>query len=98
MKYKNNYIKPQENIKYDSLLKMPQWIRKRNEILKRDNHCCRSCGSKNTLQVHHRQYHMNQSTGMMQVPWNYSDKLLITLCNSCHELGHKIHKIPTYKI
>ena len=61
------------------------WQRKRHEILKRDNFCCRVCLdnkilTRDGLQVHHI------------VPIREADHLkledrnLITLCYSCHEM------------
>lgn len=81
---------------YNQLLSLPQWEAKRMEILYRDNNMCRSCGSKAFLQVHHRQYHIAKSTRKFKDPWSYDETHLITLCNRCHESGHRNYKIPVF--
>jgi hypothetical protein len=83
---------------YNTLLKNPQWFTKRNTILARDNNRCRCCGTKTELQVHHRQYHVVKRTGQKQLPWEYNNKYLITLCNKCHSVGHSKFKIPSFTI
>lgn len=84
-------------LQYQSLLKYPDWQKMRTEILQRDNHQCKNCGSKENLQVHHRQYHINAKTGNKKNPWDYNHKYLITLCHDCHEKGHKRYTIPVFK-
>jgi hypothetical protein len=32
------------------------------------------------------------------MPWDYTDNLLITLCEKCHQKGHKQYKVPTIYI
>lgn len=65
---------------YSEKLKDPRWQKKRLEILERDNFACVFCyDSASTLNVHHRVYFPNLE------PWDYPDKLLITLCESCHK-------------
>lgn len=67
--------------KYSELLKDPRWQRKRLEILQRDNWTCRQCGStEDTLHVHHHYYEKGKK------PWEYDDRILITLCEGCHYL------------
>lgn len=83
---------------YNTLLKTTRWYEKRKTILSRDNKKCRACGSISGLQVHHRQYHISLKTGLFLLPWEYADRYLITLCNQCHEAGHKKFKIPTFNI
>ena len=75
----------------------PRWRIKRELILKRDQGKCRNCGSREKLQVHHRQYHYDSKTGFHEDIWEYKNKHLITLCDKCHEAGHKIYKIPSFK-
>jgi hypothetical protein len=66
---------------YSELLKDPKWQKKRLDILNRDNFRCCQCGSvKNTLHVHH-QYYIKGN-----MPWEYPDDSLITLCEFCHEV------------
>lgn len=84
-------------IEYSSLLAMEQWKRRREQILKRDNMRCRNCGANSNLQVHHRQYHVCSKTNRKTLPWLYENKYLITLCRTCHELGHSKYRILTFK-
>ena len=65
---------------YSERLKDPRWQKKRLEIMERDKFSCVFCyDSTSTLNVHHRVYFPNLE------PWDYPDKLLITLCESCHK-------------
>lgn len=66
------------------------------EILDRDNRKCRNCGSGQNLEVHHRQYHRDNKTGLKREPWDYDNKFLITICHGCHEIGHEQYKIPVF--
>lgn len=62
---------------YSEKLRDPRWQKKRLEIMQRDNFSCQSCGDdQSTLNVHHFEYHGE--------PWEVENKLLITLCESCH--------------
>lgn len=77
---------------YSKKLQDPRWQKKRLEILQRDNWTCQSCGDKSeTLHVHHKWYEKSVE------PWDYKGPCLVTLCNSCHDLEHKVsddcHKI-----
>lgn len=66
---------------YQELLKDPRWIKKRNEILSRDNNTCQFCGAQDRyLHVHHKRYIKGNK------PWEYDGKDLITLCDRCHEM------------
>lgn len=66
---------------YRELLKDPRWIKKRNEILTRDENTCQYCGrSDRYMHVHHNLYVKGRK------PWEYDNKDLITLCNRCHEI------------
>jgi 5-methylcytosine-specific restriction endonuclease McrA len=85
------------SLQYRNLLKCSDWLRKREKILNRDNHQCKNCGSRENLQVHHRQYHINAKTGHKKKPWEYDQKYLITLCQECHEIGHNQYIIPIFK-
>jgi len=67
--------------KYAKMLMDERWLVKKEKILKRDNYTCENCGDKNNLCVHHLKYES-------YVPWETSDKYLITLCLKCHK---KIH-------
>lgn len=79
---------------YRELLFDKRWLEKRAEIIKRDNYCCRICGSMDDLTVHHKQYHINAKTNEKNYPWDYDDKYLVTLCKNCHQRGHAKYKVP----
>lgn len=68
---------------YLSLLKRPEWQKKRLEKLELAGWECENCGCKdNQLHVHHRQYFKNR------MPWQYNNEQLEVLCNECHEKTH----------
>lgn len=79
---------------YGNMLYREQWRKRRQMILDRDGHACRSCGSPRHLQVHHRQYHRCKVTGHKLAPWCYADRYLITLCDTCHRTGHQAYQVP----
>ena len=83
---------------YQKLLRTPQWGRKRSLVLSRDNNRCQNCSDSKKLQVHHRQYQYNNITNALIMPWEYDDKYLITLCESCHKMGHKLYKVPVINL
>jgi len=84
----------QDAAAYGALLLKEEWKTKRKIILERDDHKCRNCGSESGLQVHHRQYHIDLSTGEKLSPWQYRGRYLISLCQECHSSGHKHYKVP----
>ena len=59
-----------------------EWKYRRKEILKIDNHRCKRCKSSSNLQVHHLRYSRDREI------WDYKDKDLVTLCESCHKEIH----------
>tara|TARA_B100000787_G_scaffold124237_1_gene93604 strand:- start:1135 stop:1416 length:282 start_codon:yes stop_codon:yes gene_type:complete len=84
-----------ENLKrYQIHLKSIDWKVFRKKILLRDNNKCIICGSCKQLQVHHKQYHFSNTSKDFIKPWEYQTKLLITICNECHDQGHKKFKVP----
>lgn len=83
---------------YAEALLSGQWKEKRREILERDLHKCRNCGSSQSLHVHHRQYHKIKLSGEWQKPWAYESRFLITLCEDCHSAGHNQFTIPVKTI
>lgn len=87
-----------DNKLYKEKLYDPRWYEKKAAILKRDAYKCAVCGYRKRLQIHHRQYIFNVTTEEYIDPWNYDDKLLVTLCAWCHKKGHKVFKIPVKKI
>jgi len=82
LKKKTNKVKTKKE--YYKELKSSKWIKRRNEILKKDNYKCVRCGSEKNLQVHHVKYIENRKA------WNYPDELLITLCKDCHRITHDL--------
>ena len=83
---------------YGFLLFDPRWKAKRLEILERDMKRCVICKSENNLQVHHRQYHFSTILNSFKNPWEYENRLLITICESCHQKGHRLYKVPVKQI
>lgn len=76
-------------MKYSEQLLTEEWKNKRLEILKRDNFCCTKCDKKRKLHVHHKKYIRGR------MAWEYSNKYLTTLCESCHAEIH--NKKPIFK-
>ena len=75
-----------------------RWKKKRKEILDRDNYRCVNCSSTENLQVHHRQYHFEIKVRKFKEPWDYPHALMITLCETCHQRGHQLYKVPSIVI
>ena len=72
---------------YSELLKDPRWQKKRLQIMSRDKFTCKLCGDKETqLHVHHKEYIDGND------PWDYDNKLLVTLCEDCHQEIEKLKK------
>lgn len=72
-------------MEYNEQLRTSAWLKKRNEILERDNYVCSNCLKDNfesTLEVHHIAYDKNRKA------WDYPDFLLVTLCRECHQKEH----------
>lgn len=66
---------------YSEKLKDPRWQKKRLEIMQRDSFTCQQCyDKKSTLCVHRKHYLKGKEL------WEYPNRLLITLCESCHEV------------
>ena len=86
-----------KDISYVEMLLTERWRQKREEILERDNRKCRNCGKSQNLHVHHRQYHIDSKTGLQREVWDYDNKYLVTLCETCHETGHQQYKVPNFK-
>jgi 5-methylcytosine-specific restriction endonuclease McrA len=84
-------------VHYGEKLFDQRWLEKRKRILTRDNNKCVICSkSKNesSLHVHHKQYHFIKRLEIHVEPWAYNDKLLVTLCESCHNRGHYRYQVP----
>lgn len=70
------------NKNYKEQLADNRWLRKKTEILIRDNYTCQKCGATSYLNVHHINYEKGK------LAWEYPDDNLITLCRDCHERTH----------
>jgi hypothetical protein len=74
-----------QQLDYREKLRLPQWQRKRLEIMQRDDFRCQKCkDGTTTLNVHHKSYEWGRD------PWDYPDSNLATLCQPCHEGEHGI--------
>lgn len=77
---------------YKEKLLDPRWQKKRLDILSRDDFRCKFCGdNQKTLHVHHIDYKGKE-------PWEIEDKLLITLCDPCHNHETKDIKSSTVNL
>ncbi|SEB20646.1 hypothetical protein SAMN05443550_11719 [Pedobacter hartonius] len=85
---------PNKHGSYGTLLFDVRWKQKRGNILLLDNNKCVICGLNEDLQVHHRQYQYINALKKFKAPWEYPDRMLITLCSSCHQRGHAKYKVP----
>ena len=75
--------------KWSSAYRDPRWLRRREEVLERDEHQCRSCearGAGAVLQVHHIYYESGRA------PWDYEDDMLVTWCARCHKARHETQR------
>ena len=80
-------------VTYKRKLASPFWQRRRLEIMKRDDFCCRFCGDKeHELHVHHVAYLPNLD------PQDYEDQHLLTLCHACHEAEEKLKSEDPFMI
>ncbi len=73
------------DLEYDEQLKTSAWLKKRAEIMARDNFVCSKClcdNFENRLEVHHIAYYLDRNA------WEYPDYLLVTLCRDCHQSEH----------
>lgn len=65
---------------YLQQLKDPRWHERRYSIMKRDHWTCCECHiPARILDVHHKFYIRKK------ILWEYSDKMLETLCRECHD-------------
>lgn len=72
---------------YEQQLQTPQWLAKREEIMRRDWYMCTKCMSTKNLQVHHKKYQPGK------MAWEYEGWFaldLVTLCRKCHCEEHGI--------
>ena len=72
-------------MKYKDQLKTSAWLRRKFDILQRDNYVCSNCLKDNfesQLEVHHLCYIKGKKA------WEYQDYMLVTLCRECHQKEH----------
>ena len=71
-----------------------EWLRKSEEIRKRDNFTCVKCGAKETsklkLDVHHTCNRVGKKL------WEFDNSEMISLCINCHKYETEFVKIPMY--
>ena len=67
---------------YQEQLADSRWLRKKNQILERDNYTCTQCGATSHLNVHHQYYEAGRNA------WDYPNEALVTLCQNCHTSLH----------
>lgn len=73
---------------YKEQLGDSRWLRKKTEILERDNYTCQKCGATSHLNVHHLSYEKDKRA------WEYPNEQLVTLCYECHNDEHDIVTYP----
>ena len=78
---------------YREKLRLPQWQKKRLEVMHRDEWRCIACGDeKTTLNVHHKEYRKGAD------PWDYPDDNFETLCEPCHAKKHNTTKALDHRV
>lgn len=87
-KYKADYSEYYSYVtmSYPEQLKHAKWKEKRNEVVEERGSKCERCGSKEFLQVHHKQYLKDK------LAWEYENDMLECLCGGCHMKEHNITK------
>jgi 5-methylcytosine-specific restriction endonuclease McrA len=53
----------------------------RNQVLRRDGWRCQSCGTRSSLEVHHKEFRSHSGDD--------SEQNLVTLCSACHATVHR---------
>ena len=56
----------------------------RQQVLRRDDWRCQSCGTMSNLEVHHKQFRSHSGDD--------SEQNLITVCSDCHLILHGSHR------
>jgi len=82
---------------YAKALQSNEWNSLRKKILNRDNYICKKCGSKDKLEVHHKEYFLDEKNIFFK-PNEYPLGSLTTLCHDCHHTLHQKIKIPSKKV
>jgi chromosomal replication initiation ATPase DnaA len=65
---------------YVEYLQTPEWLAKRELVLKRDSHCCHVCSGSDSLHVHHLTYERRGNEDLDD---------LVVLCRICHFSYHQ---------
>lgn len=69
--------------RYREMLALPQWQKRRLQMLEKAGWKCVECGAEEQqLHVHHKRYIAGAK------PWEYEDEDLAVLCERCHERAH----------
>ena len=80
-------LKKQQRLQYKEeyhrYLQTDTWKAKRELILKRDNHICQSCLTKQATEVHHLSYQSYEEQPGSEKGWE-----LVSVCRDCHEREH----------
>jgi len=79
---KQSKVKIEKEYSWEQRYEHPMWKKRSQQIKRRDNFTCTSCGNKNNLVVHH---HVYQSGFKI---WEYGGEHLTTWCHTCHEKFH----------
>ena len=81
--FKPNFTPPSRKLEYWEFLQTSYWFGVKDLVLKRDNHKCVKCNSKDKLHIHHTTYihHFSEHKHLED---------LETLCDICHGLAHCI--------
>jgi hypothetical protein len=82
-KFVSNFTPPSRKLEYWEFLQTSYWFGIKDLVLRRDKHKCIACGSKKSLQVHHKVY-----THRFSEHKHLDD--LETLCGDCHKFVHSI--------
>ncbi len=70
------------DVSYQEYLRSPEWKRKRNLVLKRDNNICQGCLVNEAEEVHHFHYEDVPNELLFD---------LISVCSGCHARIHQKH-------
>jgi hypothetical protein len=76
-------IRELRTMPYEGYLQTDEWAQKREQVLKRDNYRCKTCNTREHLQVHHWTYARRGNEPLND---------LTTLCQFCHETVHRRKK------
>lgn len=69
-----------------SIYKKPRWLRKRDNILRRDGYMCQECKRYGRTKTATTVHHINPVEARPDLV--YFDKNLISLCSVCHDKMH----------